>query len=157
MGEVRAAIVKACRAYSTPSFPEIVRSDFVLIPHLNYFKKDWQPWWVGILDKDYPKGNNGFFCDLFAGHAVVECNKIAFIHCQANNVDATAGMFEVRVNINKSLLTVPAGENHCTCLILYTLDHETFQIAAWEPQSIKFAMLPFEDALDRADYRDCFL
>jgi hypothetical protein len=156
--------------HMSPQPPQIVRSKTVLIPSLSFLQGAWFEYWnnarraLGYLDKnDRPFNPLGAFCENIAGRAVVEmCHKAGEL-AGATGIDATAGIFEVRIDIQtESFMGVRRGKedgNHSTCLVAFTRDGVGYELAFWEPQQDpkEFRYEDFKESLDRVGVYDVLL
>jgi hypothetical protein len=155
--DLKQRIQQECRDSAlTPQFPMLSRSTEVFIPHLDWFKKQWFSFWC-----EYKASRNlKQLCNLVAGVASAEGNWCAWLHSMKEGGRYTIPIFEARVQIHRPPLLGIYDGAHSNCLIAFTEDGESYQLALWEPQQpettpFRYALL--KDALSRCDLYDILL
>lgn len=156
--DLRQRIAQECREYTTPQFPQFVRSMQILVPHLDFFRIEFFSWWRGYCRTRGLVNFNDSYCDLIAGVAVAEMNWCAGHHAAATRQDCTAALFEARIDIHTApFLNIVHGK-HSTCLFAYTVNGHEYDLAFWEPQNLReFIYAPIHSALERVDLYDVLL
>lgn len=166
--EFRIRIARECRdaAAMTPQFPQISRSMQIIIPPLTFFQREWMTFWTDYRRSRALVNYNDTFCDLVAATAANECNWIAGRRTARTGQDATAALFEARIEIHQAPFMGIVHSKHCTCLFAYTTAGGTsaaaepaYHLAFWEPQQTgdQFLYCPFQSALKRIDLYDVLL
>lgn len=162
---VKEAIKAATKQSMEPNFPLMIRSHHVFIPHLNFLRNEWWQWWTYYIDKRGLRNKDGSvknfnrtFCEFVGGMAATEMNFCAGKRAEMDQRDATAGLFEARIHIEKSpFLWINETGPHFTCLLVFTRDEKSFELAMWEPQNPVFEYELLEKALKRITIYDVSL
>lgn len=123
----------------TVIYPRLFRAPQIAVAHLDFLKGDWIRYWSeykqrrGIIKKE---------CDVFTIQACAEFQLSASLKSDISSQDFQASLFESRIEIQPgdSILgiTNPLSSSqpihHANCLVAFTTDNESFQLAFWEPQ-----------------------
>jgi hypothetical protein len=153
IGDFKDRIRRECRDFNTPEFPQLSRATSIFIPHLDWFRKEWFRYWC-----DYKEVHQlSRLCNLVAGVASAEANWCGYLHSVKTGQNYTVALFEARLQIHRPPLLGIHDGSHSNCLIAFTEDGSTYELALWEPQSpettpFRYALL--KDALTRADLFD---
>lgn len=152
---VKAAVKIATQRYMTVKFPEMVRSNDVFVPHINFLRNEWWQWWTSYVHRRGIRNFNRTFCDTVTQMAVAEMNYCAGLKAEMDRRDATAGLFEARVHIDKHpFLSINEMCSHFNCLLVFTKDERSWELAIWEPQNPVFEYTPLDKALERLTVYD---
>jgi hypothetical protein len=152
VGDFKDRIRDECRESPlAPKFPELSRGTDIVIPSLDWFKRTWFPFWCDLRESRRLRQR----CNLVAGVAAAEANWCAWLQSIKTGSDYTAPVFEARIDIYQPPLLGIYGGKHSNCLIAFTEDRKTYQLALWEPQSPETA--PFRYALLKDALTRCFV
>lgn len=148
---LRILISRATRGSATPQFPVASLSKDVIVPSLNWYKREWMNSW----NQHRVENITGDHCETVVAAAVALMSEIAMEKSKKMNKDFSGSLFEARIHINKEPFMGCGKGSHCTTLAVYTEDHETAIVALYEPQAPNFLYEPLTRVGDRIDFSDC--